>query len=1423
MRYLSYALVAVLVLFVSFPADAQIQGTNWFPIGPSPEDGFFAGGVSGRATAIAFNPSRIDEVWLGTATGGVWHTLDGGLNWEPESDREDSLAIGAMAVDGCNAAGCAVIYAGTGENAIRRDTYYGAGLLVGSTTGGEFPQFVWTQRTGAPVADFRFGSINDVVLDPTTSGGSKRVFVTFSSGVTVAAPESTVTAPEPSGGFGIYRSNDNGATWAKLTVAGSNSARPTDLKMHPGSGPGDHDILFAGFLGRGVFRSTDGGNNWCPLNAGIPKPAGCPNQQLPDISTLTFDHVEIAIAPSDPSTVYATFGRCGDRLLQNCVPALWKSTNGGNSWNQQMPGNPGNDAADPSIYSRYTHPLTVDRTNASRIFLGGVHLWRSDTSGTVGSWVESDTNVGPGSGLTDVHLDHHEVLFASNTRVYNTSDGGFAMSNDAGVTWTPRNDDLQTTGFQGLDSSAAIDKVIGTAQDNGGMLWNGGSRRWAFKINSDGGFSIYDDDDAMTMYVGTNFGALSRSTDGGNSWTGISGPWGTDPRLFYAPFIEGPTAVAGNHPLFFGTNRLWRSTSTHLQPVTWAAISPVLATGNFPEIVTTTSTAAQAANPDGGQNAITAIGVAPSDSNRIYVGYYGGQIFRSNGAPCEMAACWVATDSSTPDVPVTAIAVDPAAPNTAYATFSGFGNHARVWKTTNGGTNWTPIATGLPAGIPANAIAIEPVMPRRIYLGLDSGPDGASLFRSTNDGASWQPFAQGLPNAPIYQISLDNVRGRAYAGTHGRGAFVLSRPFISNFEGWVHDSIWDIPVYGNNFIGAHSPCTMSVLQSNGSVCATGTVDVKGGTIQTDAAGVLQTSLGGMWSGQKVAWACFNGTCVGGVPIGQCYDDADGDGDPDPLSSIHVNCDGQIATGTVLGCPPLDNPPSSFLTLDSAMGAGGGGGGGGPAAMAIAEMPAGRERQFDGVLRLVASVQRRVGTASLCTVNVPYRRGESDATVLERAQAAVNASPTCAANRVRAQYDSGRPEGQHSEDQFGRPPRLFLRAPGIVGGQLITALHVDPGASGTSCVKLNGLGVPALSQIHVLKIDLITPAGGAAGGGTITMTEQTPLGPCRITIPTVAGQNKNALAAAMVGAIMAPGIPGPHPDCPSERNARDITNHGGSLISVFVDVIELCTTDPKIGFDLRPEELLNVHPVAEAGDDRVLPSGSPASLSGMLSADPDSTPGTRDDIASFEWFEVTSGPAVPLGTGETLNVPLADGLHRVRLRVTDKAGLADTDETLLSIGGSGGGGGSAGGRWRGSFHVGSAHPVGKSSGDADANIHVRTDFGYLLTDRVRLLLMAGLSQLTAESGAGIPHPRWLNLSLDAQGFFPIPSSNTTFFVEAGPGIYWPKSGSSKVGFNAGLGFQLPIGGPYRLELGADYNRVPSAHADFVTVQLGVLFR
>src|SRR5437764_13513163 len=131
------------------PAEAidekLFKGMQWRQIGP------FRGG---RALAIEGEPGEPDTYYFGAVAGGVWKTIDGGANWIPLFDKQPISSIGAIAVASSDHN---VIYAGTGEAAIRGNTNYGTGFFKSVDAGKtrEDAGLKDTRQIGALIVDHR--------------------------------------------------------------------------------------------------------------------------------------------------------------------------------------------------------------------------------------------------------------------------------------------------------------------------------------------------------------------------------------------------------------------------------------------------------------------------------------------------------------------------------------------------------------------------------------------------------------------------------------------------------------------------------------------------------------------------------------------------------------------------------------------------------------------------------------------------------------------------------------------------------------------------------------------------------------------------------------------------------------------------------------------------------------------------------------------------------------------------------------------------------------------------------------------------------------------------------------------------------------------------------------------------------------------
>jgi hypothetical protein len=1227
--------------FKNVTHDIASASSSWFPIGPTPVSSVTATGgfyASGRATVIAPNPANPSEVWLGTATGGVWHTLNA-QSTDPEWVPVDGLqftdgipgpngsvvaagamamAIGAIAPDGCTAAGCTRVWVGTGEDGVRRDSYYGAGLFQLNEP---VIQKGIHHNVAAPgpgllsqVADFRTGSVVAMALGPHAAGtATNMLYIAVSSGVTSpASTEATTTAPAPSTGYGIFATTD-GTTFNKLPVPGVDRSLPTDVELDPSDSTGN--TILVGFMAkdvsdttaaRGILRGTNGGKtagDWCSLNdntaAGITSCAG--SSGLPagnrvvanppvDGQDEVLGYITLAYSPNVANRVYARVGQCGQRADYGCVPAVYRSDNDGTTWSPLALSFPG--FSTHLSYDRYTHPIAVvpgSPPASEQILVGGVVLFVCPGGG--GSCASF--------GNTDkaVHADHHAIVFpvAGNPNViYDANDGGFFFTTTGAMGWTAGNTTLTTNQ---LDSLAVVDhNLLAGLQDNGQAFFNG-TRVWTKAISGDGGGAVaYQFGDpsqpqsawfytpqralpirsindptnqAAQTVLGHNFPASantefvnnpSPTCQGGTcTYTGGTGslftggscvvdsdcPIPASQVAFFAPLALNRST----HDVYIASTEIYMSAPTtddaHRGDAPWSAVSPILATPTgalLPDVNT--------------DNVITALGVG--DDGAVYAGTYVGEVWAS-AAPCASSTCWTKVagpggpSTSLPLLPVSSIAVAPGNSATAYVTFSGFGTTDHVWTTTTRGASWSSASGGL-MDAPANVVRYDVL--GKLWLGTDIG-----IY--SFDGSTWTRDTT-LPFVPVTEIASWPAEGgteRVYAATHGRGAWTLTSPTVNTLEGWSMGSIWDVPVHGYGFpngTGGNAPCTISLVQQSGNVCASGTVAVNtsnpsgtvpGGDIFVDTSGMLQTTAPSTYpQGQTnvpVVWACKEGTCLNNTPIQNCNMDANHN--PDEISTVIVDC-GSAGKGQtrILNAPALGNPPSSSLLFDPP------------------NPPSGPTWTFEAVVSITA----QTGALLLCRAPVTVSQQAEPDVMAAAAAAALNASAQCQAAGVTARASESRPVTNGEDPEEAVPSALIVEAPNQLGSELFVTFRSAPALATGLCFTLQGLGNPALHQSAIMQTVVSTAQSGAAGG-SIRIIEGTEIGVCQQDVPTTAGMTASQVASAIGQAFDSVTSPGPA-NCPARYDALDLQVSGATIFSVTASSVQVCSFDPGVGLAITPD-------------------------------------------------------------------------------------------------------------------------------------------------------------------------------------------------------------------------------------------------------------
>jgi photosystem II stability/assembly factor-like uncharacterized protein len=676
-------------------SEPRLAAARWRFVGPT--------NIGGRVVDIAVDPVAPDTIYIAAATGGVWKSTDKGARFTSIWLAENPQSMGALLITSKG-----TLFAGTGEaNPGGGSITYPGGGIYRSTDGGANWQNVGLTNSH---------TLGRLAVDPTNP---ERVFAAV-----------TGDLYNPGGERGVYKSTDGGSTWTQVLAGDNDTTGAVDLAIDP-TNPNrifaamwDHlrepDLRTYGGLGSGVFRSTDGGSNWQRLTNGLP--ASGPN----------IGRIGIALAPSNPQRLYAIINQ-----TNGFFQGFYRSDTGGDSWTR-LP-NDDNLSGAQSSYGWWFGRVWVDPLDQAHIFGAGVYLCESNNGGS-----SFTAQFSP-------HPDHHAMAWDSNVinRVYLGNDGGVYRSDVNGS-----NDQWHFAVSQPYTQFYSVDvseqdrtRVVGGAQDNGCNRSYGGGSGWSQYVYGDGEETLIDPTNQNDVYGCSQYGACSRSTNGGDTMLGfgsaVSSRWN-----WFSPVQFDPSNPA---IMYFAGNQVNRSTD---RAVHFSVISPDLTGG-------------PGRDPNYPFGTVTTMAGAKTDPNRVLAGTDDGRLWFTTN----LGGNWTrVTDSDVPGTWVTRVAADPVNALINYATFSGYRNGVAlpyVIKTIDGGATWTNISGNLPQA-PVNDIV---VLGSALYVGTDVG-----VFRSTNGGSTWRTAGRSLPSVPVTDLEYRVASNTLYAATFGRGMYMLALP-----------------------------------------------------------------------------------------------------------------------------------------------------------------------------------------------------------------------------------------------------------------------------------------------------------------------------------------------------------------------------------------------------------------------------------------------------------------------------------------------------------------------------------------------------------------------------------------------------------------------------------------------------------------------
>lgn len=717
-----FVLMSVSLVGLGQQIDLSKKFADWKPraIGPA--------GMSGRITSIDALADDPNHIVIGSASGGVWKTKNGGQNWTPIFDDQPTLNIGAVAIQQSNPS---VIWAGTGEGNPRNSLNLGEGMYK-SIDGGKS----WI-KTGLD----KTSNIHRIFIDPVNPN-------TVYAGV-IGNPYAS--HPER----GVFKTTDGGMNWEKVLYT-NDSSGIGDMIMDP-SNP---NKLFAamwqhrrtpwslqsGGKGSGLYMTLDGGKNWTKLGK---------KEGLPDGD---YGRIGLAISRSNPNRVYA--------LIEATKNGLYKTDDGGYTW--ELVNNQPQWVTNRPFYFQ---DIAVDPQNENRLWLIYQMIAESEDGG------KNFKVVIPYNGI---HPDHHAFWInpKDGSYIIDGNDGGIGISRDRGKTWV-FDEKIPVGQFYHINVDNEIPyNVMGGMQDNGS--WRGPAYTWMSagiknyywdNLWGGDGFDVMPDpEDANWVYAMSQGGSVGRyHVPTGEQWYIKPQTMDTSVRLRFnwnAAIAQDPF---DKKTIYFGSQFVHKSTD---KGINWEIISKDLTTNDSVKI-DQSNNGGLSVDITGAENFCTILTIAPSAKQQgvIWAGTDDGnvQLTRDGGKT------WTSFRGKIPGLPLGAwIPQIVASRHNAGEAFVVANDYRRgdlkpnIFRTTDFGKSWTKLVDDKKVKGYALCVIQDPAEPNLIFAGTEHG-----LYVSMDNGANWQQWKNGYPSVSTFDLAIQEREADLVIASFGRAIYVL--------------------------------------------------------------------------------------------------------------------------------------------------------------------------------------------------------------------------------------------------------------------------------------------------------------------------------------------------------------------------------------------------------------------------------------------------------------------------------------------------------------------------------------------------------------------------------------------------------------------------------------------------------------------------